>query len=54
MKRGYFGAGFMVAQNIAVHEYEMIDVEILKSILQHHFKDIEDFYTVVLEYFDLV
>ena len=44
----------MVDQDIAVHEYEMIDVEILKSILQHHLKDIEDFYTVVLKYFDLV
>jgi len=41
-------------RNIAVHEYEVINVEILKSILQHHLKDIEEFYTVVLKYFNLV
>ncbi len=41
-------AGF---RNIAVHDYQAIDIDILKSILIKHLKDIEDFYTTVLLYF---
>lgn len=38
-------------RNIAVHDYQVIDIDILKSILTKHLKDIEDFYTTVLLYF---
>lgn len=36
-------------RNVAVHDYESINPEILKSIVQHHLKDIEEFYTVLLQ-----
>ena len=39
-------AGF---RNIAVHNYETINVEILKSILKNNLKDFEDFYTQILK-----
>lgn len=39
-------AGF---RNIAIHDYTSIDINILKSILKDHLKDIEDFYTVILK-----
>jgi uncharacterized protein YutE (UPF0331/DUF86 family) len=35
-------------RNIAIHDYEAIDKEILKSILTGNLKDIEDFYTTLL------
>ncbi len=38
-------------RNIAVHDYQSVDVEILKSILTKNLKDIEEFYTVVLKNF---
>ncbi len=41
-------AGF---RNIAIHDYQAIDMDILKSILIKHLKDIEDFYTTLLLYF---
>jgi uncharacterized protein YutE (UPF0331/DUF86 family) len=41
-------------RNIAVHEYQAIDTEILKSILKHHLKDIEGFYTTVLKHYHLL
>lgn len=40
-------------QNIAVHEYETINIDILKSILRHNLKDIEEFYMSVLRYYNL-
>ncbi|MBM2841790.1 MAG: hypothetical protein HW412_2318 [Bacteroidetes bacterium] len=40
-------------RNIAIHEYEEIDVEVLKSILQHHVSDIEAFYTAIVQHFKL-
>ncbi len=40
-------------RNIAVHEYETISTEILKSILRHHLKDLEEFYMNVLQFYDL-
>lgn len=40
-------------RNIAVHEYDTIDNDILKSILQNNLKDIEEFYVVISEYFGL-
>ncbi len=38
-------------RNIAVHDYQSIDVAILKSILTDNLKDIEEFYTVILKRF---
>ncbi|MEX2600431.1 MAG: DUF86 domain-containing protein [Balneolaceae bacterium] len=40
-------------RNIAVHEYETIDVEILKSILKKDLKDLETFYTTIVRYYNL-
>lgn len=40
-------------RNIAVHEYQTIDNDILKSILQHNLKDIEDFYVVISQYYGI-
>ncbi|MDR9410335.1 MAG: DUF86 domain-containing protein [Balneolaceae bacterium] len=40
-------------RNIAVHEYQAIDIDILKSILKHHLKDIENYYVAVLDYYDI-
>jgi len=39
-------AGF---RNIAVHNYESINIEILKSILTNNLQDFETFYSQVLE-----
>ncbi|HAL57621.1 MAG TPA: transcriptional regulator [Bacteroidetes bacterium] len=33
-------------QNLAVHDYQELDPEILKAILTHHLKDIEQFCSV--------
>lgn len=41
-------------RNIAIHDYQSIDVEILKSILVKHLKDLEDFYTAILKHFKFV
>lgn len=38
-------------RNIAIHDYETIDKEILKSILTGNLKDIEDFYSTLLLHF---
>jgi uncharacterized protein YutE (UPF0331/DUF86 family) len=40
-------------RNIAVHDYESINPEILKSIVKHHLGDIEEFYTLVLQRFTM-
>jgi uncharacterized protein YutE (UPF0331/DUF86 family) len=37
-------------RNIAVHGYEAINPDILKSIVQNHLKDIEEFYTAILNH----
>lgn len=36
-------------RNIAVHDYESIKPEILKSIVTKNLKDLEEFYTVLLQ-----
>lgn len=36
-------------RNIAVHNYQTIDTEILQSILSRHLKDFEEFYTALLK-----
>jgi uncharacterized protein YutE (UPF0331/DUF86 family) len=35
-------------RNIAVHNYEQIDVHILQSIVEHHLKDLEEFCRIAL------
>lgn len=35
-------------RNIAVHDYQTLNIEILKSILTGHLRDLEDFYAVIL------
>lgn len=40
-------------RNIAVHDYQSINVNILKSILVGNLKDLEEFYTAVLKRFSL-
>ncbi len=38
-------------RNIAIHDYQAIDKNILKSILSNNLQDLEDFYTTVLRHF---
>ena len=38
-------------RNIAIHEYQALDVDILKAILTRHLKDLEHFYTTILKRF---
>jgi uncharacterized protein YutE (UPF0331/DUF86 family) len=40
-------------RNIAIHDYQAINRDILKSILVKNLKDLEDFYTTVLLHFKL-
>jgi uncharacterized protein YutE (UPF0331/DUF86 family) len=40
-------------RNIAMHNYQAIDKDILKAILIHNLKDLEDFYTIVLLHFKM-
>lgn len=35
-------------RNIAIHDYQGIKIEILKNILLHHLRDLEEFYSAVL------
>ena len=43
--------GMVGFRNIAVHNYQSLDGEILKSILGKDLADLEEFYATVLEYF---
>jgi len=38
-------------RNIAIHDYQALDVDILKAILTKHLKDLERFYTTILKRF---
>jgi uncharacterized protein YutE (UPF0331/DUF86 family) len=40
-------------RNIAVHNYQKLDIDILRSILQNNLADLEDFYRVILDYYNL-
>ena len=40
-------------RNIAIHDYQAINKNILKSILSMHLKDLEDYYTSILIHFNL-
>lgn len=35
-------------RNIAIHDYQALDLDILKSILANNLKDMEEFYTAIL------
>jgi len=43
--------GMVGFRNIAVHNYQSLNGEILKSILGKHLADLEEFYATVLRYF---
>jgi len=38
-------------RNIAIHDYQALDLDILKAILTKHLKDLEQFYTAILKRF---
>jgi len=38
-------------RNIAIHDYQAIDLKILKSILAKNLRDVEGFYVEVMEYY---
>jgi len=40
-------------RNIAIHDYQTMDVDILKTILKKHLRDLEEFYSVILSRFQL-
>jgi uncharacterized protein YutE (UPF0331/DUF86 family) len=39
-------------RNIAIHDYQAINIDILKTILGKHLKDLEEFYTEILLHFN--
>ena len=39
-------------RNIAIHDYQAINIDILKTLLGKHLKDLEEFYTVILLQFN--
>jgi uncharacterized protein YutE (UPF0331/DUF86 family) len=41
-------------RNIAIHDYQALDVDILKAILTKHLRDLERFYTTILNHFGLL
>ena len=40
-------------RNIAVYNYQKLDIDILRSILQNNLGDLEDFYRAILDYYNL-
>ena len=38
-------------RNIAIHEYQALDTDILKAILIKNLEDLEQFYTIILNHF---
>jgi uncharacterized protein YutE (UPF0331/DUF86 family) len=41
-------------RNIAIHDYQSLNVDVLKSILKKHLRDLEEFYTIILTHFGYV
>ena len=35
-------------RNVAVHEYDVLDIDILKSVIKHNLVDFENFYKEIL------
>jgi uncharacterized protein YutE (UPF0331/DUF86 family) len=40
-------------RNIAIHDYQVLDIDILKAILSKNLKDFEQFYTAILTHFKI-
>ena len=40
-------------RNIAIHNYQRLDPEILRVILAKHLQDLEEFYTTILSHFGM-
>lgn len=40
-------------RNIAIHDYQSLNIDILKSILTKNLKDLEDFYTIIVGKYNL-
>ena len=40
-------------RNIAIHDYQILDIDILKAILSKNLKDLEQFYTAILAHFKI-
>jgi uncharacterized protein YutE (UPF0331/DUF86 family) len=40
-------------RNIAIHDYQTLDIAILKAILSKNLKDLEQFYTAILTHFKI-
>ena len=38
-------------RNIAVHDYQTIDTDLLKRIIKEHLKDFEEFYSTILQHY---
>jgi uncharacterized protein YutE (UPF0331/DUF86 family) len=38
-------------RNIAIHQYQTLELDILKAILEKRLKDLEEFYTTILTHF---
>jgi uncharacterized protein YutE (UPF0331/DUF86 family) len=41
-------------RNIAIHDYDRLDLNILKALLQHHLVDLEEFTKVVVQRYRVV
>ena len=37
-------------RNVAVHDYQELNLNILKSIVKNHLGNFEEYYTVILDY----
>jgi hypothetical protein len=46
-----FGSVATGRANIAVHEYQELNISLLGTILTSHLKDIEDFYAAIVNHF---
>lgn len=40
-------------RNIAIHDYQALDLDILKAILSKNLRDLEQFYTTILNHFNI-
>ena len=40
-------------RNIAIHDYQILDIDILKAILSKNLKDLEQFYSAILAHFKI-
>jgi len=45
--------GMVGFRNIAIHDYQDLKVEVLKSILRDHLMDLEEFVQVILQHYKL-